>query len=196
MIQRLRAETVETFETARRILGNREQPLAFAKHLAVELDERPSHAYILLRVHEVAIWRVAELVGRSELVHEPGDFVRMPDEIRRELGHDGEVDRPPVALAEIDETPGCCVRQDLVLRRPREGHADQFCQIAARPELFDQYPNEAFGAAGDERHLRLAYDNCSHCHASTITPGCCPRTRWLTFVSTPGVEAARLGPPP
>jgi hypothetical protein len=85
----------------------------------------------------------------------------MADEIRRELGGDDEIDRAPVALAQIEEPPRGRVRQDLVLRVPLERHAHKLCLVTARGQLPHELADVHFGAAVHERHLRFADDDRS-----------------------------------
>ena len=70
-----------------------------------------------------------------------------------------QIDRPAVALAEIEQPPGGGVREDLGLRVPLERHADELGLVPVRAELTDELADVKLGAALDERHLRFADDD-------------------------------------
>ena len=132
---------------------------ALAEHLGVEPDQRVAQPDVLLVVAEVAVRRAAQLVGGAVLVNQPGDLVRVADEVGRELRGDHEIDRPPVALAEIEQPPGRGVGQDLFLRIPLERHAHELGVVAARVQLAHQLTDVHLGAAVHERHLRFTDDD-------------------------------------
>ena len=98
------------------------------------------------------------------LVHQPADLARMPRQIGGELGGDHQVDRPAVALGEIEQPPGRGVRQDLLLRVPLERQRHPVGVEAAGPQLVDQLPHQQLGAAADQRHLGLADEHGADCH--------------------------------
>ena len=80
---------------------------------------------VFIVVREVAVLGPAQLVRGAVLVDQPRHLVRMADEIRRELRGDHEIDRPAVALAEIEQPPRRRVRENFPLRIPLEGDADE-----------------------------------------------------------------------
>ena len=90
------------------------------------------------------------------LMHEPRHFARMAREVGRELRADEQIDRPAVALAEIEQPPHRGVREDFRLRIPLEGEAHQFGVESALAELAHQLARQRLGAAANERHLRFA----------------------------------------
>ena len=132
---------------------------ALAEHLAIERDQPIAQPDVAFDVVEIAVDRPGQLVAGPVLVDQPRHLVRVADEIRRELGPDGQVDAGAVALAEVEEPPRRGVGQDLVLRIPLEGDADQLGLVAVQAELPDQLPDVVFGAALDERHLGFTDDD-------------------------------------
>ena len=105
---------------------------------------------------EVAELGAAQLVRRAVLVNEPGDLAVVAREIRRELRADDQVDRPAVALAEVEQPPCGGVGEDLVFRIPLERQRDALHGVPAGPELRDEAADVQLGASLHERHLRLA----------------------------------------
>ena len=70
-----------------------------------------------------------------------------------------QIDRPAVALVEIEQPPRRRVREDLVLRVPLERHADEFGVVAVLAQLAHELAHVELGAAVNERHLRFADEN-------------------------------------
>ena len=89
-------------------------------------------------------------------------FVWMPDEVRRELRSNGQVDGPPVAFAQVQEAPGCGVRENFPLGIPLKGEAHQLRQVPVLPQLIDELTDVVLRAASDERDLCLAHYHRSH----------------------------------
>ena len=81
----------------------------------------------------------------------------MPHEIRGELSADRQVDGLPVAFAQVQEAPGCGVRENLLLGIPLEGEAHQLRQVTVLPQLVDELPDVVLRAASNERDLCLAH---------------------------------------
>ena len=159
MIQRLGGQAIEFRNPVRGVPGIGEQTPALAQHVGVEPDQPLAQADILFVVAEIAERRSTQLVRCAVLMNQPADLVRVTNEVGRELRGDQEIDRPAVALTEIDEPPGGRVRKDFVLRVPLERDADELSEIPAGRQLARQLPHVGFRAAVHERHLRLAdYD--------------------------------------
>src|SRR5207248_9415435 len=92
----------------------------FAKRFPVKVDEAIPQADIRFGMCEFAVRRPAEIVNRAVLMEQPGDLVRMTDEVRRELRADDEVDTLAVRLAEIDHAPRGNLRQQFLFGIPLE----------------------------------------------------------------------------
>ena len=107
-------------------------------------------------VRELAVRRAAEIVDRPVLMEEPGDLVRMADEIGRELRRDDRIDPLAVRLGQIDQPPRGGLRQQLVFRIPLERNRHALGAVAAARQLVDQAAHVQLRAAVHERHLRLA----------------------------------------
>ena len=99
-------------------------------------------------------------------MNEPGDLVVVPGEVGRELRADDQIDRPAVALGEVQQPPGGGVREDFFLRIPLEGQRDALDQVAGGPQLLDERAHVHLGAAVDERHLRFADHHACGCSSS------------------------------
>jgi hypothetical protein len=164
MVQSLGGETVVLPHPVGRVLRVREHAAALAEHLGVEPDQRVPESDISFVVPEVAVNRAAQLVRRAVLMDQPGDLVRVAHEVRRELRRDHQIDRPSVALAEIEQPPRGGVGKDLALRIPLERHADELRLVAAHGQLARELPHVNLGAAMYERHLGLTDDHGSDWH--------------------------------
>ena len=162
MIQRLCVESVEVSQTRRSVCGIGKSFLTFSQHPTVQIDDPFPYGDICIGVVEVAERRSAELIGRSTLMDQPDDLVRVPGEICRELGANDQVNRAAVALTQVDEAPGGGVGEDLFLRILLEWQADKLRRETVLLELVDEGPDVVFGTSGDERHLSLAHDNRSN----------------------------------
>ena len=140
MIQRLGGQAVVAGQTIRRVPRVAEHVAALAEHPAVQLHQRLPQADVLLDMGEVGVGRAAQLVGGTVLVDEPRHLARVAREVGRELRADREVDRLPVALAQVEQPPRRGVRQDLGLRVPLERHAHPLGAVAVRPQLLESSP--------------------------------------------------------
>src|SRR5690349_19803480 len=89
------------------------------------------------------------------LVNDPGDFVRMPGKVRGKLRGDKQVDGAAIALAQVQQPPRGRMRENLALRIPLEGYADELRVQAVSLELSDELSDVVLGTAADERHLRF-----------------------------------------
>ena len=136
-----------------------EPPLALTEHRGVERDQPLAHRDVVFDVEEVAVARAGQLVRRAVLMDEPHDLVRVTHEVGRKLRRDHEVDRPPVALAEIEQPPRRGVRENLLLGIPLEGNADELGVVPGVTQLADQLTNVKLGPALHEGHLRFAHEN-------------------------------------
>ena len=159
MIQRLGVQAIVAGQAAGGVAGVGEQAPALAEHLAIERDQPIAQPDVALDMLEIAVDGAGQLVAGPVLVDQPRHLVRMADEIRRELGADGQIDAGAVALAQVEEPPRRGVGEDFVLRIPLEGHAHQLGLVTVEPELPDQLPHVVFGAALDERHLGFTDDD-------------------------------------
>jgi hypothetical protein len=88
----------------------------------------------------------------------------MPDEIRWKFRSDDQVDRFSVRLAQIDQPPRRCVRENFFLRVPLEGNADQLRLVPVQTQLLMQRANVVFGATMHERNLHLADNDAANTH--------------------------------
>ena len=170
MIQRLGVQAIVAGEPVGGVLRVGEEPPALAQHLAIERDQPIAEPDVALDVVEVAVDRARELVAGAVLVDQPRHLVRMADEVGRELGADGQVDPGPVALAQVEEPPRRGVGQDLVLRVPLEGDADELRLVAVQPELPHQLPDVVLGAPLDERDLGFTDDDAHRTRGAYLLP--------------------------
>src|SRR5262249_7430082 len=138
MVQRLGRDSVVLLHSARRVRSVRKHPAALAERFRVEPDERVAESDVALVVTEVAVDRAAWRRRRAGLVNQPRRLARRAREVGRKLRRDDEVDRPSVALAEIQQAPCGGMRQDLLLRIPLERDADELRLVSARDELAQQ----------------------------------------------------------
>ena len=130
---------------------------AFAEHRRVERDQAIAERDVGLGVIEIAERRAGELVRRAVLMDEPRHLARMAGEIGRKLRGDEDVDRAAVAFAEIEQTPGGGMRENLGLRVPLEGHAHELGVVPVRAQMPHELAHVKLGAALHERHLGLAH---------------------------------------
>ena len=103
--ENFRVEAGRTVEPFADVVRGGEQLPSLAQNATVEGVNGTSRGPIFVRFAELPQLGAVELVRLAELVEKPYDLVRMPHCIARELGRDHEVDRPPVRLGQIDETP-------------------------------------------------------------------------------------------
>ena len=94
-------------------------------------------------------------------MEQPGDLVRVTDEVRRKLRGDDEIDAFAVGLAEIDHAPGGGLREQFFLRVPLERHRHAFGAVATAAQFVDEAADVQLGATVHERHLRLAHGDRS-----------------------------------
>ena len=169
MIERLDRESVETRRPLRRVRRVREDSSAFAEHRRVEADYSFAQRDVFIGMREITEWRACQFIGGAMLMDEPGDLVWMAREVRRELGGNDEIDRPPVAFREVQQAPRTRVRENFGLRVPLERHADQLSVIPVQPELADQLTDMVLSTAADKRHLGFADENRAQDRADAIT---------------------------
>jgi len=162
MIERRRWQAVVLFEPRRYRPSDRVDRVTLAEHGRVEAYQVVAQPDILFGVTEIAVGRAAQFVGGPVLMHQPGHFPWMAGEVGRKLRGDHHVDRPAVALAQIQQAPRGRVRQDLVLRIPLEGDADQLGEMAAVPQFAHELAHENLGAAVHERNLRFENEDPLH----------------------------------
>ena len=113
---------------------------------------------------ELAVDGAGQFVRGAILVHEPRHLTGMAHAVGGELRRNDAVDGTAVALAELEEPPRGSVREELLARVPFERHADQLGFEPALPQLGGQLPNQRFGAASHEGHLRFADDDAARKH--------------------------------
>ena len=164
MVERLGRQAVELRQPLRGVARVGEDRPALAEHLGVELDQAVAQPDVRLDVAEVAVLGAAQLVRGAVLMDQPRDLARMAHEVGRKLRGDHQIDRLPVALAQIEQPPRRGVRQDLVLRIPLERHADELRLVPALAQLPHQLPHVHLGAAVHERHLGFADDDAEGRH--------------------------------
>ena len=104
---------------------------------------------------EVAVLGAAQFVRRAILVNEPGDLVGVPRKVGRKLRPDHEIDRASVALAEIEQPPGCGMRKDLLLRIPLERQLTSSVEYPRSRNSRNELTN-MHSAPPCTKHLRLA----------------------------------------
>src|SRR5439155_14755599 len=75
-------------------------------------------------------------------------------EIRRELRGDDEIDRAPVRLVEIQESPEEGLRQNAGARIPLEGHGHELRLVATSAKLLDEPVGEDLRSSPGEGDLR------------------------------------------
>ena len=68
----------------------------------------------------------------------------------------------PYAFAQVQEAPGCGVRENFLLGIPLEREAHQLRQVTVLPQLIDELPDVVLRAASDERDLCFAHYHRSH----------------------------------
>src|SRR5262249_26086195 len=76
------------------------------------------------------------------LVNEPDALSPMPNEIRRKLGRDDEVDLGSVRLLQVDETPQERLREDADARIPLERQRHEVGFVAPDTQLADETVRE------------------------------------------------------
>jgi hypothetical protein len=161
VIERRRGQPVEALQAIADRLRDGVAADALAQHLLVEGHQPGLEADVPLVIPEVAVDRAGQLVGGPMLVDQPADLAGVPCEIAGKLGADDQVDRPAVALGQVEQPPRGGVAQDLVLRIPLEGQRDAVGFEAARAQLVDELADQQLGSAPDERHLRFANEDGS-----------------------------------
>jgi hypothetical protein len=138
------------------VARGREDLPRLAQSDLVQLLHAAAQRPVLGRLPELTELRAVELVGLPELVHEPHDLVRMPDDVGGELGRDHEVDASPVGLVEVEQAPEERLGQHPLSRIPLERDADEVGLVPASSELRDEVVREDLDAAARERDLRPA----------------------------------------
>ena len=83
----------------------------------------------------------------------------MACEVRRKLRADDQIDRSPVAFAQIEQPLCSGMREDLFFRVPLERHAHELGFKTACPQFPYQLTHVDLGATVDEGHLRLANEH-------------------------------------
>src|SRR5437899_12950554 len=121
---------------------------------------------------------VPELVRRAMLVHEPYDLPLVLSEIGGELQRDRHVDLQPVRFADVERTPDRHLMRKLPRREPLSGDRDHFGLVAGGAQRAHQTLGVRFGAAADERRLRVQYGethprSSSRRNRATSTSSCC-----------------------
>ena len=153
MRQHLGREPGRALETAGDVRRCREEPRRLAERDAVESLHLPPQRALLRAGAELAELRPVELVGLTELVHEPDPLVAVTDDVRRELRRDDEVDRPAVRLVEVEHAPEECLGEHARPGIPLERDGDEVGVVPAGAELLDELVREDLGAAASEGHL-------------------------------------------
>src|SRR5688572_30107655 len=98
------------------------------------------------------------------LVDQPTNLPWMPSKVRRKFRGDDQIDPSTVAFTQIEQSPGCGMRKNLVFRIPLERQRDAVSGNAARAEGSDKLLHEQLGTPADQRHLCLADKNCIDRH--------------------------------
>jgi len=135
------------------------QPFRLREHVVVERNQPVAKPHVAFGVIELAVRRADEIVDRAVLMEQPGDLVRMTDEVSGKFRRDDRVDPFAVRLGQIDHPPRRRVGQQLGLGVPLERHRHALRAIAAARQLADEAADVPLRATVDERHLRLANQN-------------------------------------
>ena len=159
MGQHLGDEPRRALQPAGDVAGGREQAARLAERDAVEILHLAANGPVLGALGELPQRGAVELVGLPELVHEPDPLLGVAHDVRRELRRDDHVDRPPVALGEVEQAPRERLGQDLGARVPLERDRDDLRLVSPRAQLLDQRVGEDLGAPVGEGHLRPAHGN-------------------------------------
>ena len=157
--QHLGDEPRRALQPAGDVAGGREQAARLAERDAVEILHLAAHGPVLGALGELPQRGAVELVGLPELVHEPDPLLGVAHDVRRELRRDDHVDRPPVALGEVEQAPREGLGQHLGAGIPLERDRDDLRLVPPRAQLLDQRVGEDLGAAVGEGHLRPAHGN-------------------------------------
>ena len=103
--QHLGLESCRTLEPIGHVARDREQTAGLAESGAIEPVDRAHSCAVEWILAELSELASVELVGLSELVHEPDDLVRMADGVGGELRRDDQVDRAAGGVLEVEEPP-------------------------------------------------------------------------------------------
>ena len=172
------------------VLRDREEPRRLTERDPVERVHLPAERAILRRLVELPEVGAVELVRLPELVDEPDALLRVPHEVRGELGRDHHVDRSAVHLLQVEHPPQKGLGEDARARIPLERDRDELGLVPAQPKLVDQAIGHDLGPAPRERDLRPGDQNPHRRPLRSASTSASSRSTWCCRSSIRRSEAA------